>query len=70
MVTIEKDIPVKAERASYPFGGMDVGDSFAFGPNDYDVAKLRIAAHNYGAYNGSKFSVLKDGNRHRCWRLS
>lgn len=52
----------------YPFGDMQIGDSFAV--NGDIRTRLVSAASRYGARNNKKFSIRKDGDAFRCWRIS
>lgn len=65
---IEKDIPVVKDGRGlrkYPFRDMEVGDSFAFGLQNY--SGVRVAASAYGQRNAKKFVVSKIA--FRCWRI-
>ncbi len=68
---IEKNLPiarVKKAKAIYPFGGMEVGDSF-----EYDAVihnKVTPAACCYGKRHNKKFSIRKiDDKKYRIWRI-
>lgn len=67
---IEKNaVPQTPEsRRRYPFGDMEVGDSFWFSAAIYQQATP--AASYYGKRNNKKFSVRKDGDGYRCWRVA
>lgn len=67
MINIEKNIPITADGNSlYPFQCMDVGDSFFV----VREGRVRQAAHNYGARTGKKFTVRKQENGVRVWRIN
>jgi hypothetical protein len=61
-------IPIKGNSAKkYPFGGMQVGDSFALPISEY--SKLQRAAHSYGNWHKKKFTVRNEGETVRVWRI-
>jgi len=69
-VNVDKDIPIPRARGYhflYPFGEMNVGDSFAW-EGDYDC--LRAAASQYGRRHGMKFVTRKTRDGLRCWRIT
>lgn len=70
---IEKNIPLKHGRSrKYPFGDMEVGDSFLVNiKNDpkNDRHNLSSTASYFGIRNNKKFSVRKDGDGFRVWRV-
>lgn len=51
-------------RTKYPFGKMEVGDSFLFA-GEQTGGKVYIASQSHGRYNNKKFSgsAEKDGMR-------
>lgn len=72
MYKITKGIPLptRSNNHLYPFGDMEVGDSFEVEAGKKDTvsgASLHYAAKN----KGKKFSTRKmpDGS-YRCWRVS
>lgn len=72
MFKVEKNIPVPERRkrkgASYPFAGMEVGDSFACEQGDY--ARVQAAMRTYSYHHGStKFVIRRTDNGFRCWRV-
>jgi len=70
MFEIEKGIPVPATlpRSKYPFGQMEVGDSFACSASQN--ARVRVAAHKYGKDHGLVFTARKIGDdSYRVWRI-
>jgi hypothetical protein len=68
---IEKGILPPEARAGrreiYPFSQMQIGDSFYSEAARENVAN---AAYGYGKRHGQKFSVLRDGDGFRCWRIA
>lgn len=65
---IEKGVPMpKSGRKKYPFGQMEVGDSFYTENHFRTVAP---SACGYGQRHGKKFSVRKEGEGTRCWRIA
>lgn len=71
-IKIEKNIPIpNRERhvSKYPFGKMKVGDSFFLLATDTNANKIRSAAAWYAVRNGFKFTVRKEGEGVRCWRI-
>lgn len=57
---IEKNIPIdvpRGRRAHYPFGKMDVGDSFMVSCSKDERKKICSAVSYYGKRNQKKFSV-------------
>lgn len=70
---LEKDIPLSPRhggtKQEWPFSRMDVGYSFKI-PNEL-AYKCRNAANSYSGYHkGVKFSVRKEGDHYRCWRIA
>jgi hypothetical protein len=66
---IEKGIPIPRSseyEAKYPFSKMEVGDSFSVEERRESVAS---AARSYGCRVGKKFSIRKEGNGMRIWRV-
>ena len=61
---VEKGVPIP-KVTKYPFGRMDVTDSFKFAIED--TSKIRAAMRKYvREYGQTKFSI--HGNR--CWRIA
>lgn len=60
--------PPSGRPRRYPFGDMEVGDSFWFAAAIY--LQAAPAAAYYGKRNNKKFSVRKDGDGYRCWRVA
>lgn len=69
MITIDKNVPMKRARAQskYPFGDMDIGDSFFVEKGRKQVA---CAASSYGKRNRKKYAVRAEGDGARCWRTA
>lgn len=66
---IEKNVPMPVSRQGkkrWPFGIMEVGDSFGFEPENQK--KVAGAAAAYGRKHGKKYSVHKTESGPRCWR--
>ena len=77
MYEIEKNvqIPVKhtkgGRKPKYPFGEMEVGDSFIVEGRCWsETSSFRTAAFYFGTRHNIKFSVRKiNENSVRCWRI-
>lgn len=65
-IKIEKGIPLRLYY-KYPFGDMEVGDSF-FAEN-IKTSCLANAAHQYGTRHNMKFTCRKEGTGSRVWRI-
>ena len=69
---IETNVPPPATRENrairYPFKEMEVGHSFVLTKDQKD--QVRSAASYYGSRNSRLYSVRKDGNGYRCWRVA
>ena len=72
---IEHGVPMpesvgKGWRTKYPFGQMDVGDSFLVKNVDNDTTKVRAAMSYYGTRNDKKFATrtVNEGGDVRVWR--
>ena len=69
---IEKNIPLPIFKGDgkYPLGKMEVGDSFKV--ESSKVNSVRTAA-NYTKYDEEtknwKFTVRKEEDHYRCWRI-
>jgi hypothetical protein len=73
VIKIEKNIPIPAPGTRggvYPFGQMEVGDSFLAGLSSQDKLKAASASHWFGKRNSKKFSVLKTDGGFRVWRVA
>lgn len=66
---IEKKIPVPFSSSKYPFGKMEVGDSFFIKEKEVVLNSVSSAAHHYGKHNNKKFSIRKAENGYRIWRI-
>lgn len=64
---IEKGVPLIRPRGSYPFGEMEVGDSFAI--SSAQRKNVSAAAAAYGKSHGRKYAVRKSVIGARCWRI-
>ena len=67
---IEKDIKCPEPRTrnlKYPFDDMKCGDSFAFNSDIY--VRVSATASYYSKKDNMKFSIRKDGDGYRCWRV-
>jgi len=75
---IEKGVPLPSRlmraRSYYPFGDMEISDSFQVEGAD-NARKLKSAASYFGIRNGKRFTV-RVTNREgipvsaRCWRVA
>jgi hypothetical protein len=67
---IEKNIPLPTDKpkGKWPFGEMEIGDSFFVG--DRKPSSLGAMASQYGMRHKKKFSVLKDGEGYRVFRIA
>jgi hypothetical protein len=63
---IEQGI-VLPQRGKYPFQQMSVGDSFAFQRAIRNA--VSSAAYVYARRNGCKFSIRREKDSYRCFRL-
>ena len=64
---IESDVDMPEAWSKYPFGGMEVGQSFAIDAGS--VVLVRNAASAHGRKHGKKFSVRKVDGVGRVWRI-
>lgn len=70
--TIEKGVPMnkKGRSLKYPFGKMQVGESFFVGSDPAIAQRVRSAACVYANRHKLKFSIFKnDDGEYRCWRV-
>ena len=68
-IKFETGIPVPPTRHKWPFGQMEVGQSFII-PAD-TVKACRASATQYAMkHAGVKFTVRAVGNKFRCWRIA
>ena len=70
MYTIEKNVPMpeRKSKSRFPLAQMQVGDSFAIPPTDYNTA--RTICFNYCKKNTQVFKVIKRGEEIRVWRTA
>jgi len=65
---IEKDIPLPEFDSKYPFGKMEVGDSFALSLGDR--SRVTSVATRYSKTEDVKFTIRKVSDTEaRCWRI-
>lgn len=64
---IERGIPLPAPRVVYPFGDMQLGDSFLV-TNDAAYESVRVAMRAYGRKHGKNFTARKMVDGMRIWR--
>jgi hypothetical protein len=70
MYTIQKGVPISrptlevGSRRKYPFDRMEVGDSIVV-----DHERARVAAHQHAKKTNKKFTMRKEGNHYRIWRI-
>ena len=63
---VEKQIPLPSK---FPFGQMEVGDSFAV-PPEIKRSTVNVAAKRYGDKHGMQFTVRRMPDHSlRCWRI-
>ena len=60
---IEKNIPLTSPTIKYPFGDLEVGDSFFC--DDFHV---KNAAHSYARGRDMTVAVRKENDGFRVWR--
>jgi len=69
---IESGIPLATDQRGsriFPFNTMKVGDSFAL--PSMMATRVSTAATKYSKdHSGVKFTVRKNGDGHRCWRIA
>lgn len=73
VMRIEKLVPMQSSRgvgrpAKYPFGKMDVGDSFFLEADKKQIACARAAMGAFGFRHGKKFSSRAHPGGVRIWR--
>ena len=64
---IEKNVPIPSHQTPYPFGEMDVGDSFLV--TDRTPGSVSNAACQYGKRHGKKFITRSMNKGIRVWRM-
>jgi hypothetical protein len=74
---VDKDVPIPAARGAYskyPFGDVEVGDSFIVPPGDIDprvvANRVQVAAKGFGRRNGMLFTTRSTSQGVRVWRVS
>lgn len=65
-IKIEKGIPIR-QYYKYPFGDMEVGDSFFM--ENIKTSDVSNPASHYGATHNMKFICRKEGSGARVWRI-
>lgn len=70
MYKVEKNVPIPTDSraAKYPFGGMQVGDSFFVPVEDATYTSVAGSAYGYARRHGMKMSVAKEDTGTRVWR--
>jgi len=66
-IVIEKGVPLPISNTKYPFESMEVGDSFTV-PNDYRKS-LQATISYFHQRGGKRYTVRKNGDICRCWRV-
>jgi hypothetical protein len=72
-IRVDKNVPLprRAIFDAYPFGSMEIGDSFVV--SEDEIKRVRNAAHWYGKFNEpAKFKTRRikpDEPIFRCWRV-
>lgn len=73
MYKVTNTKPLPKARRRYPFAKMKVGDScyVPFGERTYEKARLNTssAAYTWGFKHGRKFTVRREGEGIRVWRI-
>ena len=68
---ITKGLPIPkisaGRPAIYPFAALEVGDSFSAG--NEEAGKVRRAASAFSRNHKVRFTVRKEGEGVRCWRI-
>lgn len=77
---IEKNIPYSKKKVKkethFPFSEMEIGDSFLMEFNrvnfniNFDRMAVANAACQWGKKTGTKFSIRREENGFRCWRIA
>lgn len=74
MFAIEKGIPApgpRAKPARYPFGELEIEDSFYVpADNIRTIPRVRAAASMYAKQHGLKFVTAVEGIGIRVWRIA
>lgn len=72
-ITIEKSIPLppsNRDRVVYPFGSLEVGDSFKVSLDDRTANSVRACASAYAKRHGITLSCRISGDHIRVWRTT
>jgi uncharacterized protein (DUF2249 family) len=64
MIKIDKNITIPDKRNKYPWDTMEIGDSF------YTNSNVRMLTHTRSKVYGHKYSVRKEENGFRVWRVA
>lgn len=64
MISIDKRIPLPDRSTKYPWREMEIGDSFCC-----NTEVIRSGAVSAGKRYGLKFTVKKEGDHFRVWRI-
>lgn len=68
---IEKNVPAPTKRgrtSDFPFAQMNTGDSFVVPASD--AMRLQAATSYQHKVSERRFSVRREGENYRCWRMS
>lgn len=73
MIEIDKNIPMPTVQRGpgithRPYAEMAVGDSFRI--DAADAHRTRVSATKYAHRHGKRFTVRKDGDGYRVWRVA
>ena len=70
MYEIEKGIEMPTKTV-YPFGTMEIGNSFEFPKDERTKVATAIAnyQHKHQHKSGARFSIRTTGETLRCWRV-
>lgn len=67
-IKVDKNIPIPTSKyTKYPYGEMEVGDSFFV---KIEREKIYSSSSQYGKRHNAKFSVRKEADGYRVWRIS
>lgn len=67
---IEKDVAIPTGWSRYPFGDMEIGESFCFHGNEREKNSARESAYRFGRRHGRRFTFRKTSDGYRCWRVA
>ena len=73
-IKIEKNIPIPLKRTNgkgvaYPFGELDIGDSFFVKGDDLVIRKVRGVAATQNRRGDKNYTVRQVGGGCRVWRI-